>query len=312
MGFDAYNYWDFYDVPVPARKDSEGANGPRNRSIDMGDVIAVLFYSGALNNGPPNGNGVDYDSLKDGDWTGDTVVNSADEVGRRYDRTPGAPPGPPDGAISMSDVVAALGQVGRDCSGSYGASGQSSAGGPLQGASPAEGGALSSAPNAMAVDAVPGGGIDTWRYMVGTNPFEMDIVVTAAGSPYAGYNALLAYDDQVLEFVPTVDLDGDTTLESWTYTSLGGMSLDATVSMSDADGDTVPDRAVGGSARASGTTPATGAVITGRFRCIGNGTSAVHLVTTSESATSSTTLGVGGATIDTSLADANVWCWVGQ
>ena len=102
------NPWDFYDVPVPVNPDPT-PNGTRNRSIDMSDVIAVLFYSGAYENGPPNGNHVDYDSDKNGDTVKD---------GRDYDRTP-APPtsGAPDGAISMSDVIAALGQSGHSCHG---------------------------------------------------------------------------------------------------------------------------------------------------------------------------------------------------
>ena len=80
----------------------------------MGDVLAVPLYSGASDNGPPNGNGVDYDSDKDGD----TVEDGLD-----YDRTPSADPsppydaGPPDGSISIADVLAVLAQVGLDCSG---------------------------------------------------------------------------------------------------------------------------------------------------------------------------------------------------
>ncbi len=112
------NPWDFYSVPVPANKDPS-PSGPRDRSVDISDVLAVLFYSGASSGGPPNGNGVSYDSLKDGDWNGDTVLNSLDKVGRRYDRT-AAPPtsGAPDGAISMADVLMVLSQSGHSCTGS--------------------------------------------------------------------------------------------------------------------------------------------------------------------------------------------------
>jgi len=311
-GFNPYNYWDFYDVPVPAYADPTPSGG-KDRAVTMSDVLAVLLYVGASNNGCPNPNGVDYDSLKDGDWNGDTVINDYDKVGLRYDRSPSPLPdppvdaGPPDGAVTMGDVLAALAQIGMSCQGTSGVgageSGGSSSGG---------GGMLLSAANAMAVDAVSGGGINQSRLVIGTNPFDIDVVVTTAGAPYAGYNLSLSYDDQILQFVPTVDLDGDTTLDSWTYTGLGGMSINAKVSLSDADGDSVVDNAVGGSARSSGTTSATGAVITGRFRCIGNGTSALHLVTPSASPAGATTLGVGGATIDTSLADASVLCWAHQ
>lgn len=308
MGFDAYNYWDVYDVPVPTRPDPT-PSGPKNRAVTLSDVLAILRYVGTYNNGPPNANGVDYDSLKDGDWTGDTVVNSSDEVGLRYDRTVSPAPNPPwnagmpDGAITLSEVLAALRQVGLNCSGGSGG---------LDGGRSGGGDTLDSAPNAMAVDAVSGGAVDTWRYVMGGNPFDMDIVITAAGEPYAGYDLSLTYNDQILAFVPTVDLDGDTTLESWEYTGLGGTSLDAAVVVSDGDGDTVADRAVGGSARSSGTASATGAVITGRFRCVGNGTSPLHLVTPSQSAIGTSTLAPGGDTVDTSLADASIWCWVGQ
>jgi len=113
MGFDSNAWYDFFDVPVPAYADPTPC-GPRNKFIDMSDVIAVLFYAGAFDNDVPNANGVDYDS----DKNGDTV-----EDGRDYDRSPGVAPnppwevGPPNGAIDMGDVLAALAQVGLDCSG---------------------------------------------------------------------------------------------------------------------------------------------------------------------------------------------------
>ena len=87
------------------------------------------------------------------------------------------------------------------------------------------------------------------------------------------------------------------------------MGLKATVSSTDLDGDTEPETPVGGAARSSGTTTATGAVVTARFRCVGNGTSAVHLVTTGESVFGTTTIGDNAAVIDTSLADAGVSCF---
>jgi hypothetical protein len=87
------------------------------------DLVGVLKYVGTSDNGPSNGR-VDYDSTKDGDWNGDTVVTEeGDQVGLRYDRSPGPLPnppwdaGPPDGAINLQDVVVVLAQVGLDCSG---------------------------------------------------------------------------------------------------------------------------------------------------------------------------------------------------
>ena len=121
MGFDPNAWYDFYDVPVPARPDP-APNGTKNRAITLADVVATLFYVGTCDNCGPNANGVDYDSLKDGDWNADTEVNDLDEVGRRYDRSPGTDPSPPwevvspDGTISLTDVIAQLAQIGLDCS----------------------------------------------------------------------------------------------------------------------------------------------------------------------------------------------------
>jgi hypothetical protein len=87
-------------------------NGERDHVVTMSDVLAVLFYVGTSDNGGPNGNGVDYDSDKNGD---------AVEDGRDYDRSPGSLPnppwdaGPPNGAVTISDVMAVSAQVGLDC-----------------------------------------------------------------------------------------------------------------------------------------------------------------------------------------------------
>jgi YVTN family beta-propeller protein len=115
-------WYDFYDVPVPANPDPT-PNGARNQAVTIPDVLAVVFYVGACDNCDPNANGVDYDSLKDGDWNGDTVVDAGDEAGLRYDRSPSAelnPPwdaGPPDGAVNIQDLLAVLAQVGLSCVG---------------------------------------------------------------------------------------------------------------------------------------------------------------------------------------------------
>ena len=115
-------WYDFYDVPVPANNDPT-PNGSPNGSVNLQDVVGILKYVGTLDNGPSNGR-VDYDSDKDGDWNGDTVVTEeGDQVGLRYDRSPGPLPnppydaGPPDGTVNMQDVVVVLKQVGLDCSG---------------------------------------------------------------------------------------------------------------------------------------------------------------------------------------------------
>ena len=167
IGFAPLDPWDVYDVPVPAVADPT-PNGERNAKIDMGDVLAVLFYAFARDDQGPNGNGVDYDSWKDGDWTGPTVMypdgveDVLDDVGRRYDRSAGEPPtpqefdpaGPPNGVVDMGDVLATLAQAfAIDCTGGID--------GPDSG--PGREGATLSARNAMAVDAMPGGGVDSAR-----------------------------------------------------------------------------------------------------------------------------------------------------
>ncbi len=124
-------WFDVYDVPVPAKADANGANGTRNRLVDVADVLAVAFYVFADNDGPPNASGVDYDSLKgwdlDGDSSDDIGAPPGIEEGLKYDRSPGLPPstdtgldpaGPPNGAIDMADVLAVAAQAfAIDCTG---------------------------------------------------------------------------------------------------------------------------------------------------------------------------------------------------
>jgi hypothetical protein len=130
MGFNPLSPWDVMDVPAPAHPDPT-PNGGRNRSVDIGDVLAVMFYAFTADDDIPNAHGVDYDSLKDGDWNGpvtmypDLIEDDLDEVGRRYDRSPGDPPtpqgfdptGPPNGGVDVGDVLGALAQAfDIDCS----------------------------------------------------------------------------------------------------------------------------------------------------------------------------------------------------
>ena len=125
MGFDPNAWYDFFDVNVPARVDPT-PNGPRNRLVDIGEALAVLFYAFTQENGGPNGNGVDYDSDKGVDSDGDTVADIPPDSlpdGLVYDRSPGPAPnppwdaGPPNGFVDIGDALAALSQFGLDCSG---------------------------------------------------------------------------------------------------------------------------------------------------------------------------------------------------
>ncbi len=122
--FDPDAWYDVYDVTVPAKADAAGANGMRNKVVDIGDVLAVLFYAFADDDGPPNANGVDYDSIKGWDGDGDSVNDASPihdiEEGLKYDRSPGLgpsgdtgidPAGAPNGAIDIGDVLAALAQA---------------------------------------------------------------------------------------------------------------------------------------------------------------------------------------------------------
>jgi hypothetical protein len=118
LSFNPQAWYDVYDVPVPAVADPT-PNGPRNKVVDMGDAIAVLFYAftepTVACGDNRNGNGVDYDCDKNGDSVKD---------GLDYDRTAGSGPnppwdaGPPNGVVDMQDVLAAIGQAfWVDCSG---------------------------------------------------------------------------------------------------------------------------------------------------------------------------------------------------
>jgi hypothetical protein len=162
----------------------------------------------------------------------------------------------------------------------------------------------------MAVDADPGTGpVDASVTRVAGGEFDVSINVTRAASAYQGYQAKLLFDDGMIVFVPTTDLTGDTVNESWTYTGLGSMTLNAAVTQIDGDGDTITDSLYGFSARTPGTTSATGQAVVVRLRCVTTGASALHLVTLSEDPAFGTTTGDQlGFSISTSLADASVTC----
>jgi len=118
----AAGWFDVYDVRVPANVDPT-ANGSRNKVVDIGDVLAVLFYAFAEDNQAPNANGVDYDSLKGITPPHDSYL----ENGIFFDRSPGAgpdgvtgidPAGAPNGVVDIGDVLATLAQAFVvDCSG---------------------------------------------------------------------------------------------------------------------------------------------------------------------------------------------------
>jgi hypothetical protein len=97
------NPWDFADVPAPALP----AAGVRNGAVSLTDVGAALEWVGRT-----FGNGIDAEGHN---YLFDTNGNSIID-GREYDRTPnGQISGPPNGAVSLSDVGVILAQVGDSC-----------------------------------------------------------------------------------------------------------------------------------------------------------------------------------------------------
>jgi Bacterial TSP3 repeat len=168
--------------------------------------------------------------------------------------------------------------------------------------------ATAQAPNAMAVDAVPGGSIDSTRTVTGGDTFAVDILITLAGQAWAGWQGYLAWDDTLLAYVPDAS-DPNADPPGVAYTGLGGTVLDALPSEGDFDLDTVNDSVQFASARVSGTSTSTGAVAGVSLHCIANGTSPLHLVTVDEDpAFGTSTLQSGGGKILTGTTDASVTC----
>ena len=105
--------WDFFDAPSPALLPGD-ATGVRNKVANFSDVLSVLAYVGANAAIPSeaNGNGAMYGS--------DLNSNGVPD-GEEYDRSSSTTPdqlwrsGPPNGVVSLADVLAALAQVGTNC-----------------------------------------------------------------------------------------------------------------------------------------------------------------------------------------------------
>ena len=108
---DPLSAWDFFDVPVPALKPSN-MSGVRNKAVSIADVIAIVTYVGTFDGGGANTNNVSYN----GDLNANSVLD-----GREYDRTASSDPsrpwrsGAPNGAVSISDALVALNQLGDNC-----------------------------------------------------------------------------------------------------------------------------------------------------------------------------------------------------
>jgi len=152
-----------------------------------------------------------------------------------------------------------------------------------------ERGALAQDVNVMAVDAVSGGGVDASTTVTGTDPFDVDIMVTDAPIAYKVEQYKLQWDPALLAY------------DSETPTLLDGLTI--------CGSPTVGANTVYNSCAALAPTTATGAVHTVTLHCVGTGTSPLHLVTVVEDPTFGTsTTGEAGVKINTALTDASITC----
>jgi hypothetical protein len=142
----------------------------------------------------------------------------------------------------------------------------------------------------MAVDAIPGGPVDASAAVTVGTPFDVDIVITDASTPYQGYGYKLQWDPAVVAF------DGVTQLKP----------ADLTLCAAPVPSQSTVYAACG---RTSDTTTFTGPVDRVTMHCVSNGISALHLVTRAENpAFGSSALGEGGVHIEAALADATIDC----
>ncbi len=153
--------------------------------------------------------------------------------------------------------------------------------------------------NAMAVDAVSGGGVDGSVVVPAGGAFTVDLVITAAPTPYAGYGAKIEFNGGVINY------------DSFVYAPLGGTTLSAAATLVNDGCGPGCDRLQFGSARPSDTTSETGVAGTVTFHCVAEGSTMLHLLPPGEGVNHSTLLGLGGVIIPTSLTDAQVTCGEG-
>jgi len=161
-------------------------------------------------------------------------------------------------------------------------------------------GALAQDYNGLAVDARPDTEpVDTSVTHPLGETFEVSVNITEVGTPYAGYQAKVQFDPDVLAYAEPPGV---------TYMGLGGMVLDATPVVG-------ADYVFAGSARMSGTATETGQAHRIGFECIGEGTSPLHLVTLEEDPVNGSTTRAEGLPdlpiTPTWLYDASVTCNAG-
>jgi len=142
----------------------------------------------------------------------------------------------------------------------------------------------------MAIDAIAGDEVDESLTGTGEQFFEVDIVTEEAGPGYQGYQYWLEWDPGVLEYEGAEDFKPEE------------LSLCATPS---------PARGVlyGGCVRVSGDTFFVGPLSRVTFKCVGKGTSSLHLKPIAEDPHFGTSLlTYRGAVVATALFDASVTC----
>jgi hypothetical protein len=189
-------------------------------------------------------------------------------------------------------VLAAIAMVSCGANG-----GEETRPGETQAAPPATGSAEATAPTAlagngaaMAADAIPDGAIDATREVSGTEPFEIDVVMTKAVSGYQGYQYKVEWDGAVLAYDSQVDL------------MPAGLELCAAATQRE-------NTVLGGCVRIRDLTNFTGPLNRLTFHCLADGTSPLHLVTLGEDTYfGNSALGEVGVIIETELADATVVC----
>ena len=110
---DPKNPWDFFDVPAPALLPGQ-TFGVRNKVVSLADVLSVLAYVGTSAASPSatNANGAQYGSDLNGNGVQDGI-----EYDRSTSIVPGEPwhSGPPNGVITLTDVITALSQTQSNC-----------------------------------------------------------------------------------------------------------------------------------------------------------------------------------------------------
>jgi len=143
--------------------------------------------------------------------------------------------------------------------------------------------------NAIAVDAVSGGSVDASRTVTGTDPFDVDVVITTVGEAYQAYQQYTQWNPAVLALDNAVFLSPDGLV-------LCGQRV-------------TTESTVQGGCAGMGTTTYTGPVETFTFHCVADGTTTLHLVTLVENFQfGTTTVRSPGSIIDTTLIDASMTC----